>query len=312
MYRIRFHGRGGQGIKTASRILGSAFFRQGFEVQDAPRYGAERRGAPIFAYVRAASRQIDERGIIRRPDLVVVADDSLVALPAAGVLAGVTAHSLLLINTREHADTWRERLNFSGPVLALPVTDEAEDRSALRYTGAGCAGAAARLAGVIERQVLGRAIEEELAHLSAEILHRNRQVALSAYDLMAEHSGQLVQSEPAPALQWSRPEWVEMALEPVLLAAPTIHGALTSERQQTGLWRTMRPVIDDGHCNRCWWVCSTFCPDNAIEVQADGHPRIDYDHCKGCLVCVAQCPPHAIGVVPEHLARRQPTPGEGV
>ncbi|MEN8711676.1 MAG: 2-oxoacid:acceptor oxidoreductase family protein, partial [Arenicellales bacterium] len=45
MYRIRFHGRGGQGMKTASRILGTAFFLAGYEVQDAPRYGAERRGA---------------------------------------------------------------------------------------------------------------------------------------------------------------------------------------------------------------------------------------------------------------------------
>jgi len=42
MYRIRFHGRGGQGIKTAANILGSAFFGEGFEVQDAPRYGAKR------------------------------------------------------------------------------------------------------------------------------------------------------------------------------------------------------------------------------------------------------------------------------
>ena len=49
MYRIRFHGRGGQGVKTASQILSSALFLEGFEVQDAPRYGAERRGAPIFA-----------------------------------------------------------------------------------------------------------------------------------------------------------------------------------------------------------------------------------------------------------------------
>ena len=56
MFRIRFHGRGGQGMKTASRILGSAFFLEGYEVQDAPRYGAERRGAPIFAYVRAAKK----------------------------------------------------------------------------------------------------------------------------------------------------------------------------------------------------------------------------------------------------------------
>ncbi|MDP2155990.1 MAG: 2-oxoacid:acceptor oxidoreductase family protein, partial [Sulfuricella sp.] len=86
MYRIRFHGRGGQGMKTASRILGSAFFLQGYEVQDAPRYGAERRGAPIFAYVRAARQTIQERGIILEPDLVIVADDSLLPMPAAGVL----------------------------------------------------------------------------------------------------------------------------------------------------------------------------------------------------------------------------------
>jgi Pyruvate/2-oxoacid:ferredoxin oxidoreductase gamma subunit len=45
MFRIRFHARGGQGIKTASRILGTAFFLEGYEVQDSPRYGAERRGA---------------------------------------------------------------------------------------------------------------------------------------------------------------------------------------------------------------------------------------------------------------------------
>ncbi|MCK4900049.1 MAG: 2-oxoacid:acceptor oxidoreductase family protein, partial [Anaerolineales bacterium] len=89
MYRIRYHGRGGQGMKTASRILGTAFFLEGFEVQDAPRYGAERRGAPIFAYVRASRKPINERGIIRRPDLVIVADDTLVSIPAAGVLSGL-------------------------------------------------------------------------------------------------------------------------------------------------------------------------------------------------------------------------------
>jgi len=46
-------------------------------------------------------------------------------------------------------------------------------------------------------------------------------------------------------------------------------------------------------------VCSEFCPDSAIKVGADGRPEIDYDHCKGCMVCVAQCPPHAIAAVPE-------------
>jgi pyruvate ferredoxin oxidoreductase gamma subunit len=45
-------------------------------------------------------------------------------------------------------------------------------------------------------------------------------------------------------------------------------------------------------------VCSTLCPDSAIRVE-DGRPVIDYDHCKGCLICVAVCPPHAIRAEPE-------------
>ena len=68
-------------------------------------------------------------------------------------------------------------------------------------------------------------------------------------------------------------------------------------------WRTLRPVIDYDHCNKCWWVCSTFCPDSCIHVSDDGVPEIDYDHCKGCMICVAKCPPHAIGTVLETDAR---------
>ena len=145
MYRIRFHGRGGQGMKTASRILGSAFFAEGYEVQDAPRYGAERRGAPILAYVRAARVPINERGIINRPDLVVVAVDTLVPVPAAGVLAGISDRSVLLINTRESAATWQQRLNIGSPVITLPASADVEDRAELPYIGATCAGPPLRL-----------------------------------------------------------------------------------------------------------------------------------------------------------------------
>src|SRR3990167_7740258 len=105
MFRIRFHGRGGQGMKTASQILGSAFFVEGYEVQDAPRYGAERRGAPIFAFVRAARAPIQERGIITRPDLVIVADETLVPVAAAAVMQGVTARTVLLIHSAEAGST---------------------------------------------------------------------------------------------------------------------------------------------------------------------------------------------------------------
>ena len=302
MFRIRFHGRGGQGMKTASRILGSAFFHAGFEVQDAPRYGAERRGAPIFAFVRAAHEPIQERGIIRQADLVVVADDSLVPLPAAGVLAGCDADTLLLINSHEAAETWRDRLNLSGPVLVLPAHEEVTDRAELPYVGAACAGAAARLCGVIEPIHLQQAIEDELGHLGERIVGANQARAGQAYALMVEQAG-LVQGERVmTADTWQIPEWVELPFEQADLSAPAIHAGLTSEALKTGSWRTMRPVVDYQRCNRCWWVCSTFCPDGAIRVDEEKYPQIDYDHCKGCLICVAQCPPHAITAVAEHSA----------
>jgi pyruvate ferredoxin oxidoreductase gamma subunit len=302
IFRIRFHGRGGQGMKTASRILGSAFFAEGFEVQDAPRYGAERRGAPIFAFVRAARAPINERGLIRSPDLVIVAADTLVPGPAAGVLVGLGPRSVLLIASHHSADTWRHRLNLEATVLTLADLAEAQDRAAQPLVGAACAGAAARLVGVIGQTALEAAIDAELGHLGPAVVAENRARALAAYAQMADHAGRVTAGPPADASAWRPPEWVALPFEEARVSAPVIHAALTSELAQTGLWRTVRPVIDDARCKGCWWVCSTFCPDGAIAVDDAGRPRIDYAHCKGCLICVAQCPAHAITAVPEHEA----------
>ncbi len=302
MYRIRFHGRGGQGMKTASRILGTTFFREGYEVQDAPRYGAERRGAPIFAYVRANHQPINERGIITQPDLVIVADDSLVPVPAAGVLTGIDSHSVLLINTDETTETWKHRLNLDCEIFTLPA--EAKDRDELRFIGATCCGAAAQLLGVISRDTLQQAISEELAALGDAVIAKNLARALHAYDSMQDHRGCVSTTPQANAADYRRPAWIDLPFEEARISAPDIHAAANSIEVRTGLWRTLRPVIDYDRCNRCWWVCSTFCPDGAIKV-VDQTPEIDYDHCKGCMVCVAQCPPHAIEAVAEQLAQQQ-------
>jgi pyruvate ferredoxin oxidoreductase gamma subunit len=297
MYRIRFHGRGGQGMKTASRMLGTAFFLAGYQVQDAPRYGAERRGAPIFAYVRAARDPIHERGIIREPDLVLVADDSLVPVPAAGVLQGLTARSVMLISSDVAADTWKSRLNFPGTLLTLPA--EASAQAELRFVGAACAGAAARLLGVIPRAVLEGAVREEVSALGDNIIQRNLEQALDAFDRMSVYAGCVSEGKVFSVDDAKAPDWIDLPLDEADAAAAAIHAGATSVEVRTGLWRVLRPVIDYERCNRCWWVCSEFCPDSAIRVGADGRPEIDYDHCKGCMVCVAQCPPHAISAVPE-------------
>ena len=297
MFRIRFHGRGGQGLKTASRILGSAFFAAGFEVQDAPRYGAERRGAPIFAYVRAARANIHERGIIRVPDLVVVADDSLVAMPAAGVMQGVSDATVLLFVSDVPVQIWRERLNFGGMLLTLPAM--AAGPAGLPLVGAACTGAAARLLGVLPLAALDAALNQEL---DLAVLDRNRDAAQAGWEAMAAHAGRVGEGCGLAASVTRSPEWIDLPLDPADIAAAAIHAAATSVQVRTGLWRTLRPVLEPERCKRCWWVCSEFCPDSAIRVTAAGMPEIDYDHCKGCLICVAQCPSHAIRAVPESEA----------
>ena len=305
MFRIRFHGRGGQGMKTASRILGTAFFMEGYEVQDAPRYGAERRGAPIFAYVRADKTSVNERGIISHPDLVVVAYDTLVGMPAAGVLQGSEQDTVLLINSHEEAETWQHRLNIQASVLILPAREDVEDRAELPYIGSRCAAAAAALTGVISKDTLANALTEELEHLGDEIVKQNLDIALSAYDALSEHTGLVKQSGLPSATDYTRPEWVELPFEDAEISAPMINAGITSVEVRTGLWRTMRPIINYEKCSGCWWACSTYCPDGAINVRDDGMPDIDYDHGKGCLVCVAQCPPHAIESIAEHIAKEQ-------
>lgn len=313
MYRIRLHGRGGHGIKTASRVLGTAFFMAGFEVQDAPRYGAERRGAPIFAYVRADRRPIAERGAMHTPDLVVVADDTLVGVPVAGVLQGLDSHSILMIDSVRTADVWRARLNLAGPIVALPRPDTLDPR----FLGAACAGAAAGLIDALDRGLLEAAIAEEAAGFGADMVAKSRDVALAAYDSVTS-SGVRVCERPAVAvLRAAALQWIELPHESGDATAPAIHAAATSVEVRTGLWRTLRPVVDRDRCRHCWWVCSTFCPDDAIAVNAEGEPVIDYDHCKGCMICVAQCPPHAIAALPEaeaaaaHAGEDRPAPTEG-
>jgi len=295
-------------MKTASRMLGNAFLLEGFEVQDAPRYGAERRGAPIFAYVRASGQPINERGIIRRPDLVVVADDTLVGIPAAGVMDGIVEGTVLLIDSAEGEVVWRRRLNAPGPILSLPLPT-ATNTSAQLLLGAASVGAAAQLLGVISKASLEAGIRDELVDLKPDAVEDNVAAALEAFERMTPHRGLVAEGAAASADAYSPPDWVELTTEVGARAAPVIETPLTSLQVRTGLWRLLRPVIDYDRCNRCSWICASFCPDNAIRVRDDGAPEIDYEHCKGCMICVMQCPPHAIDTVPEREAREKEREG---
>jgi pyruvate ferredoxin oxidoreductase gamma subunit len=313
MHRIRFHGRGGQGMKTASRILGTSLFLTGFEVQDAPRYGAERRGAPISAYVRADHEPILERGLIERPDLVVVADDSLVGVPVAGVLHGLAENGVLFIITTHSADEWKNRLGDAispDKIVVLPPPEGfADDPSLL---SACAAGAAACLVGAVSRDLLKEAVAQELAVFPEPIRQANLSRALAAYDVLADLAGMASGSAEGGPAQESEVAWIDLPHDRVRLAAPNIDAGATSVRVRTGLWRTMRPIIDHEKCRKCTWVCGSYCPDGVITIGSDGFPLIDYEHCKGCMICLVQCPTHAIFAVAEAEAERTDREGEEV
>ncbi len=298
MYRIRFHGRGGQGMKTASRILGSAFFAAGFEVQDAPRYGAERRGAPIFAYVRAATQRINERGIITYPDLIVVADETLIPMPSVNVTQGSHRQTIMVILSEKKTSVWKERLNFTGEIVTLPPTLFDRPTEQHHFTGIISTSLAAAMINDLGWKDLEQGIKTELQSFSHDIIKKNLNYAEQAYLSVPAHPN-VVESQNLPAIENTTEKWINLEFSPARTSAPAIHAARTSVEVRTGFWRTQKPLIDPSRCHKCSWICSTFCPDGAITVEQDRSPKIDYDHCKGCMVCLVQCPHHAISAQPE-------------
>ena len=102
MHEIRWHGRGGQGAVTSAKIFAYAAFRSGFAgVTSQPSFGAERRGAPITASTRLADEPIRILSQVTAPDIIVVLDDSLLAV--ANATAGMKPGGMVVVNTTRGA-----------------------------------------------------------------------------------------------------------------------------------------------------------------------------------------------------------------
>lgn len=126
MIEIRWHGRGGQGAKTASLLLADAAFNTGKYIQGFPEYGPERMGAPITAYNRISSSPIRLHSNIYEPDYVVVVDDTL--LESVPVTEGLKETGAIIINTTKTADELKPLLNgYSGKVYTIDARKVSEE-----------------------------------------------------------------------------------------------------------------------------------------------------------------------------------------
>ncbi len=122
LLEIRWHGRGGQGAKTASLLLADAAFNTGKYIQGFPEYGPERMGAPITAYNRISSSPITIHSNIYEPDYVVVVDDTL--LEAVDVTAGLKKTGAIVINTTKDAEYLKSVLKgYEGDIYTIDARE---------------------------------------------------------------------------------------------------------------------------------------------------------------------------------------------
>lgn len=118
LVEIRWHGRGGQGAKTAALLLADVAFKTGSYVQGFPEYGPERMGAPITAYNRISNKEIRVHSNIYEPDFVVVVDEGL--LDVVNVTEGLKDTGGIVVNTSKTPDEIKSKLTgYTGKVYTI-------------------------------------------------------------------------------------------------------------------------------------------------------------------------------------------------
>ena len=173
LLEIRFHGRAGQGAKSAAQILAEAALEAGYHVQAFPDYGAAREGAPITVYVRLSKEPIKHYSIVESPDIVVVIDATLLKL--VDVTMGMHDKSLLVTNNYNcPVDLTRDvKTKFHGRVWHVDATKIALDCFGKPITNTPIIGALMRATNIIT-------FEKMKEHFVAHTQHKFSQQILDA------------------------------------------------------------------------------------------------------------------------------------
>jgi pyruvate ferredoxin oxidoreductase gamma subunit len=167
MVEIRWHGRGGQGAKTACLLLADVAGSQGKFVQGFPEYGPERMGAPITAYNRISEKRCTIHSNIYYPDYVVVVDESL--LDSVDVTGGLKEGGAVIINTPSSPREMRGRLRgWSGKVCTLDARRISEEILGKNFPNTPMLAAAVQVSGVLEIERFLTDIKESFQHKFAD------------------------------------------------------------------------------------------------------------------------------------------------
>lgn len=173
MIEIRIHGRGGQGNVVAAYLLATAAIDEGHHAQAFPSFGAERRGAPVAAFVRMDREPILRRCEVREPHFVIVQDPTLLKSP--GVTAGLREGGRVLVNSTRSSEEISERLGLEA--VALPAARLAREHLGRPVPNTALLAAFLALTGVLPVEALVKALAERFR---GEVLTRNEALVQAA------------------------------------------------------------------------------------------------------------------------------------
>lgn len=164
---IRWHGRGGQGAKTAALLLADVAFKTGKYVQGFPEYGPERMGAPITAYNRISENPITIHSNIYYPDYVAVVDDSL--LEAIDVTQGLKPEGGIVVNTQRSKEEIVKLLRgYEGKVVTLDARKISVEALGKYYPNSPMLAAMVAVSGVMEKDTFLQEMKASFEHKFAK------------------------------------------------------------------------------------------------------------------------------------------------
>ncbi len=181
---IRWHGRGGQGAKTAALLLADVAFKTGKYVQGFPEYGPERMGAPITAYNRISDQPITVHSNIYEPDYVVVVDESL--LESIDVTKGLKEDGAIIINSERSKEELMEHLHgYKGAVYTVNAKQISLRALGKNYPNSPMLAAAVAVSNIMERKDFLKEMRASFQHKFAkkpEVIDGNMMALELAFD----------------------------------------------------------------------------------------------------------------------------------
>lgn len=167
MIEVRIHGRGGQGNVVAAYLLATAAIKQGWHAQAFPAFGAERRGAPVIAFVRLDDKPIRRRCQVAEPDYLIVQDAALMHVP--GLLDGLKPCGNILLNTDVAAEDYTPVIPDTC-LATLPATRIAQQYLGRPVPNTALLAAYLTLTEILPVDSLIQALEERF---KSDLLHKN-------------------------------------------------------------------------------------------------------------------------------------------